>query len=218
MSPPRKADLSLALLALVLAGPALGQSAQPAAPLTLPSTPASPDDTAGAPVASLPAAVATLTPADPNSPAGAPKINERAGVDSELVKLVNFQRQVRSLRSELEVAEVQRDLAEIRGGNELTGGLTDTPELVGIYGTETNLTAEFLIGRAVLVARAGDWVTPEWRLRKILANGVELEQRGNAKPKTLLFGSRTPSANTAARAAAGSSGPMPAPLITEPGQ
>lgn len=217
MSPPRKADLSLALLALVLAGPALGQAASPTAPLTLPSTPASPDDTASAPVASLPAAAATLTPADPNTPAGAPPINERAGVDAELVKLVNFQRQVRSLRSELEVAEVQRDLAEIRGGNELTGGLTDTPELVGIYGTESNLTAEFLIGRAVLVARAGDWVTPEWRLRKILANGVELEQRGGAKPKTLLFGSRTPTANTAARAAA-SSGPMPAPLLTEPRQ
>lgn len=211
----RKVETALLAGLLVLVASSVQAQGSAAAAVAVPppvSTPLSPDDTSTAPVASLPAALDALTPADPNTPAGAPLIDERAGVDATLVRLATMQRRLRELRGELEIATTQAELNEVRGGTDLTGGLTDTPELVGIYGTDRALTAEFVVGRAILVAKAGDWVTPEWRLRRVLANGVELEQRGSSKPKTLLFGNRTPSAQGAARPIAPAQ-PLSAPMV-----
>lgn len=96
-------------------------------------------------------------------------------------KIAIKQAQADQLKVDTEINELKTALGQTPSGG---AGL---PQLIGIYGADGVLTAEFLVGASVMTASAGDWVNAQWRLSSIMRNGVKLRSR-SGKHKMLLFG------------------------------
>lgn len=70
-----------------------------------------------------------------------------------------------------------------------TSGTSDLPQLVGLISRLSGgVIAEFLVGDAIMQVRVGDWVSAQWKLDKVLSNGVELISKSGKQRYTLLFG------------------------------
>lgn len=135
-----------------------------------------------------PAGEAPLVPL-PTGPAVPAR--EAEGLPPALAGIAATQRATANEQAKLNLLTLQQQTRELQQEMDLGGGVAAAPQLIGIRGAGTRFTAEFLIGSAVLEARPGDWVTAEYRLDQVLANGVVLSKRGERTPRTVLFGRRT---------------------------
>lgn len=135
-----------------------------------------------------PAGEAPLVPL-PTGPAVPAR--EAEGLPPALAGIAATQRATANEQAKLNLLTLQQQTRELQEEMDLGGGVAAAPQLIGIRGAGTRYTAEFLIGTAVLEARPGDWVTAEYRLDQVLANGVVLSKRGEKTPRTVLFGRRT---------------------------
>lgn len=173
--------LSLTLAAVLLAGAAQAQTA------------------AGKPgPKDKPEAIAagqTLVATPAEGPAPQAKADEKpepalaSAVDAELQRLAASQRQAEVLSAEVQLLNLQNqvnDLKKATQGN--LAGTTGLPQLVGMVSTRRGVAAEFLAGGALLTVEQGDWVSAEWRLSKVLNNGVEITRADGKKRHTLMFG------------------------------
>lgn len=177
--------LNRTLLSLTLAGVLLASAAQA--------------QTAGKPAAQAkPEAISAgqtlvATPAEGQPPQA--KAEEKpepalaSAVDAELQRLAASQRQAEVLTAEVQLLNLQNqvnDLKKATQGN--LAGTTGLPQLVGMVSTRRGVAAEFLAGGALLTVEQGDWVSAEWRLSKVLNNGVEITRADGKKRHTLMFG------------------------------
>ena len=100
------------------------------------------------------------------------------------------QQQIDALQQQVEIMQLRMQMQEIMKKMGATGsGTSEVPMLVGISGARKNVSAEFYTGGALLQARPGEWVTSQWRLSRILPNGVVLSRANGRGQHTLLFGS-----------------------------
>jgi hypothetical protein len=144
--------------------------------------PAAPANTLVAPASSPPAAaVSKASPASPTT------ISPEASDD--LVSMMDLKRRsdlgrarIEALRTDIEAQQVEEQL------NGAAIGANQLPELVGLSGRSPSITAEFLVGTRLLQARRGDWVTREWQLTDVLANGVTMTRRGGREQRNIIFG------------------------------
>lgn len=103
----------------------------------------------------------------------------------DAILLDQIQRQLALKRGEVSSLELEVKRKSLQEQLGASSGL-DIPELIGLYGSVGAMRAEFRVGTSVLTAEPGDWVTSRWRLKQILANGVELS--GQTGTRTVLFG------------------------------
>ncbi len=82
-------------------------------------------------------------------------------------------------------AQIQQEKKKL---GEVTTGTAEIPQLVGLEGTPGKMQAQFLTGKSLIVVREGGWVTPDWQVKRVLANGVEVVKRGSRTVQTILFG------------------------------
>lgn len=103
----------------------------------------------------------------------------------DAVLLDQVSREINQVGSQVRLLElqVQKRGLEERLGNTTSSG---TPELIGIFGSPASLRAEFRVGKAVLVAKAGEWVTDRWRVVRVMGNGAVLTD--GSTQQTVLFG------------------------------
>ena len=174
---------ALIVFSLFAAGAAVAQQPAAIAPAPAPPGTTLPLDT------DLPALAAPseASSAAPPSAAGSQRAREGEGIAGPLMELVNLEREVANARRGNELLETHVERQELQAKLNTQGATLEVPELVALYGYGDNLLAEFLVGRALLTARPGDWVTSEFRLERVLANGVELRKR-DGSVRTALFG------------------------------
>lgn len=110
--------------------------------------------------------------------------------NAELEALHNMRRDIVKKQAEIEVLEADNKINELKVANGINNQQADLPELVGLYELPQRSWAEFVVGTAVLSVEPGEWVTPEWRLKAILGNGVELAGKSGGV-RTVLFGRRS---------------------------
>lgn len=112
-------------------------------------------------------------------------------IDAVLLSEIRRQTRLMEARGALLQAQVKtRDLQKALGN----AGATESgaPILIGIYGSgDAAMTAEFLVGKALRTARPGEWVNDQWRVERVLANGVKLRKRDGTS-KTAFLGSASP--------------------------
>jgi hypothetical protein len=112
-----------------------------------------------------------------------------ASLDQTLTDLTQIQEDVALERARLELAQARMALEQTtRQVGGVVTGKTDIPELLGLSGTPRRLVAEFLVGNSIMHASEGQWVTADWKLGRVMSNGVELVKRGGRETHTLLFG------------------------------
>jgi len=87
------------------------------------------------------------------------------------------------------IAEAGKDKSEAPGQGQGRGA----PELLGVSSARGKTHAEFLVGDGVIEFKVGDWVTPEFRVAKISATGVELKDR-NGRSSQMSVGVSRPTA------------------------
>lgn len=121
---------------------------------------------------------------------------ENEGLPQSITDIADTERKAARAESVLKLMQLEDKIKKQQDSMDLSGGTNNkTPELIGIHGAQGRLVAEFLIGEAILEARPGEWVTADYRLDQVLANGVVLTKRGeNGKKgtqRTVLFGRRT---------------------------
>ncbi|MEO7326554.1 MAG: hypothetical protein ABIW82_17170 [Dokdonella sp.] len=151
---------------------ALPAFAQQASPVSAPVAPM-------AVVATAPAAV------DATSPAADP--------DAILLGAIRKQVDIKKAKAEELGVDIQiQDSRTKLDGGTSAGNSTVIPDLIGLYGTDSRMTAEFIVGgTSVLTARRGEWVTADWQLESMLSNGVVLKRRDSKERRTVLFGRRS---------------------------
>lgn len=135
----------------------------------------------------------TLVATPAEGPAATPQATSEpelaSAVDAELQRLAASQRQAEVLSAEVQLLNLQNQVEDLRKhaqGNQ--AGTTGLPQLVGMVSTRRGVAAEFLAGGALLTVEQGDWVSAEWRLSKVLTNGVEITRADGKKRHTLMFG------------------------------
>ena len=184
---------------------ATGTAPAQAAPATASSAPGA-AAVAGATTATAQAAATpqlqprlTATPATgPAQPPPADPMSLPSAVDAELKRLAASQRQSEVLSAEVQLLTLQNQVEELRkqtAGNQ--AGTTGLPQLVGMISTADGVAAEFLAGGALLQVSQGDWVSAEWRLSKVMNNGVEITRANGRERHTLMFGGTAQRAATA---------------------
>ncbi|HOV56414.1 MAG TPA: hypothetical protein PLN91_00885 [Rhodanobacteraceae bacterium] len=162
---------SKTLLSAVLWCAAINVTAQTAAPP--PGAPAAP---AAAPPPAAPQEPVSVDPSAQGVEEAAlalAALRRQSANESERLKLMEFQTQV---------ADLAKKLGTVKAGT------SDIPELVGLDGRAGHYRAEFLSNNAILSVIEGEWVTPEWRVDRILSNGVQLSRKGGKETHTILFG------------------------------
>lgn len=162
---------SVAILAMVvscglaLAAPPAPNTAKPTSPV--PST---------APAAAAAPTPMTVAPADEGLSAEGKQLSElrrETARSTQELQLLTAQGQVQTLRKQM---------------GQVTSGTSDIPELVGLQGARGHMVAQFLSGKSILNAAEGQWVTPDWRLIRVLPNGVVMKKRAGGDEKTILYG------------------------------
>lgn len=111
-------------------------------------------------------------------------------VRKDIETFASMQRDIERARLEAEKLSVEQRIQESKEKIGIGASQADVPELVGVYQTPRRSWAEFLVGQAILTASAGEWVTADWQVSKLLHNGVELTKRGGGT-RTVLFGRRS---------------------------
>ncbi len=110
--------------------------------------------------------------------------------NAEMAALEALRKDFAVKSAEINVLKADKEITDLKSEIGIGSSQSDLPELIGIYSMPKRAWAEFLVGSAVLSASVGDSVTSEWRITKLLSNGVELSNR-NGKTRTLLFGRRS---------------------------
>ena len=152
-----------------------------------------------------PAAAGQIQPREVATPAESaiePAVDQgpalSSSVDSELQRLAATQRQAEVLSAEVQLLNLQGQVSDLRNKNAGNrAGTTGLPQLVGMISTKKGVAAEFLAGGALLQVAQGDWVSAEWRLSKVLTNGVEITRADGRERHTLMFGGTAQRAATA---------------------
>lgn len=163
-------------------------------------------------VTAVPPAVAA-TPARPDD--GLPSIGPDVLRDAEAMSALRREAALAAARAESLSSQVRAQELQLQLG--VGGGLSEIPELIGLYTTPQRTWAEFLVGQSVLTASVGDWVTPDWKLARVMENGVEVERGDGKSRRTVLFGRRTIPAGTGSPAPRPATGmPVPAPVAPAP--
>lgn len=136
--------------------------------------------------APAPAAV-TIPPAPtPTGPALPPAVK---GLSPETQTLVNLQRELAIEKAQVAVLEARAQRQELdKAVSGASAGTTGLPQLVGLLSGKDGMVAEFVQGISILQVRTGEWVSAEWRLTRVLPNGVELTSRNGRAKHTLLLG------------------------------
>lgn len=132
------------------------------------------------------------------------------GFSTDALRSGAQQQQIDNAQQQLELMQLRMQMNELMKKMQgSSANNAELPMLVGISGAKKNAFAEFYTGGALLQAKPGEWVTSQWRLLRILQNGVVLVKAGSGRSHTLLFGSGTvqgnvqPSAVTAVPAGSG---------------
>jgi hypothetical protein len=110
----------------------------------------------------------------------------QAFVAPEAQILRNLEIEAARLQRELRVQELRGQIAEAsRARDEGPGSQASRsfPELLGVRSARGKSVAEFLVGDGVMEFGVGEFVTPEWQVSSISANGVELRNRGGARQR-----------------------------------
>ena len=112
------------------------------------------------------------------------------GINAPAQQLGQQQQQIDATQQRLELMQLQYQVQELAKKMNLAGSVdTEVPMLVGISGARQDQAAEFYSGGVLLTVKPGQWVTPIWKLTRILPNGVVLNGTGGRGAHTLLFGS-----------------------------
>lgn len=166
-----------------------------------------------APVAAAAPAPATASPVKPDD--GLPSVGPDVTRDAEAMSALRREAALAAARAESLTNQVRAQELQMQLG--VGGGLSEIPELIGLYATPQRTWAEFLVGQSVLTASVGDWVTPDWKLARVMENGVEVERGDGKARRTVLFGRRTiPGGAGGAMPRPGVGAPVPAPVMPGP--
>jgi len=152
----------------------------PPPPATAPAMPiTAPAPVAPSQVAPPGSAAPTPTPVDPAS----------AGFSKGAIEIGDLRRQTAIATERLKLLTEQAKVNDAEKNLGVTTTATaDIPELIGIEGTPEKLRAQFLVGSAITTIGVGQWLTSEWRVEKVMSNGVALSKRGGKETHTILFG------------------------------
>lgn len=96
------------------------------------------------------------------------------------------QRQLQSLQLDLQIRQTQQELQ----GETIQA--PSVPPLVGIKGSDGDLSAEFLVSNGLRTAREGDYVTAQWQVERIVVGQVDIKSVGGNSRHTLLLGQAAP--------------------------
>lgn len=172
---------------------ALGQIKAPEAAVEAPAKPQAAPVTASPSEPTLKPVMIGAGAPPPEQQVAAPASTSPAAlasaVDAELTRLAATQRQSEMLSAEVQLLNLQTQVNDLRrqaAGNQ--AGTTGLPQLVGMVSTSKGVAAEFLAGGALLQVTQGDWVSAEWRLSRVLTNGVEITRANGRERHTLMFG------------------------------
>ncbi len=165
-----------------------------------------------APAASAVPAAAAVGRAVAAPDDGLPSLGPDVVRDAQAMSALRREAALAAARAESLTNQVRAQELQLQLGG--SGGLSEIPELIGLYATPQRTWAEFLVGQSVLTASVGDWVTAEWRLSRVMENGVEVERGDGKARRTVLFGRRSipGSAVAAPRPAVGVPVPAAAPV------
>lgn len=157
-------------------------------------------------VRGAPGAAAHATQGSPSAGAGIPLMplpSTGDGFSNDALRSGAQQRQIDSAQQQLELMQLRMQMNELMKKMQgASANNAELPMLVGISGARQNAIAEFYTGGALLQARPGEWVTSQWRLQRILQNGVVLVKAGSGRSHTLLFGAGTVQGSVQAPSAA----------------
>lgn len=172
--------MSLAIPSLALALALSG--ATPAQDTPVPSYPPTGGPTSSVPperpitIGSVPS-----TPSRPVTVAAAEQ-----GIDEQQQQLADLEMQAAIAAARLRVVQAEQQAQQLQGNvARINAGIGDVPELVAVTGSR-HLSAEFRVGARFVVAADGDWLTPEWRVIRVVANGVDLIKRNGQRHTALL--------------------------------
>jgi hypothetical protein len=108
------------------------------------------------------------------------------GIDPQQQQLSDLEMQAAIAAARLRVVQAEQQAQQLQGSvARVNAGIGDVPELVAVTGSR-RLSAEFRVGARFVVAVDGDWLTPEWRVLTVAANGVDLVKRNGQRHTALL--------------------------------
>lgn len=129
----------------------------------------------------------TVTPAEEGLAA---KAQALSNMDAELAVAV---KKLQIGTTSVQQQEVDRKLGAVRSG------ISNVPELVGVSGAASRLTAEFLVNGGIVRVAPNEWITPEWQVVALNGTQVTLARAGGKSRQVINFGHRPVSAAELAR-------------------
>lgn len=188
-SPATEPTVDLGYPAAASIDPALLPPVDPPA-VAQPQAPATP---AATPQPTLAAAVSAAPPPGvATTPPPAQTVNatdDCAGLSAHLCELRDLARKAEAASARLDLLQTEQQINQLAGDVQgANAGTNKLPVLVGLTGSKGRYSAEFAVGQRVLTAAPGDWVTAEWKLDKVLSNGVVVRKANGRETHTMLMG------------------------------
>lgn len=149
---------------------------------------------APAPKAETPASTPAATPAATPAPAVAPSLSD-SSADQTLMQLRNLEQAAAVAQAQLNLQQLRQQLGQSGSVNGAPAGAMPSPVrvapgeplLVGMITGRSGQRAEFIADGALIRVREGEWISPDWKVSKLLPNGAVIAKR-NGRSKTVLFG------------------------------
>lgn len=210
LPPPAAGTGAMGMAPATPAPSAVTVAAQPAVQQVAAQVPAAttPAPSSGGIVEPVAPIALAVTPPEPRASGRDPECD---GLSDHQCELLLLDREAGLAQAQLDVLQTQKAIADLSG--EVQGARTGTntlPVLVGLTGAGQSLQAEFAVGPRVFTARPGDWVTPEFKLERVLSNGVIVRRGERGATHTMLMGGEV---TQRATVPAGRPAAMPSPAL-----